>query len=1007
MSVNIYGSSADATNETNAISTASAYTSFTVADGSSLLGTLYTSTLSSFAITGTDSAFVSVEYNSGIGTDVKLLVNDGVGANALWKNKSKYDFNLVVTQGSNTATLNITANVTASTAFSVTSGATLTVNNNHRGSLSNTVTTDLAATSGLTLNYQISGGDSGSFSIDAATGVLSLTEYADQPTKGSYTFNLTVDTDHNTWDSSELQATQAVTVNVNTGVPVFVSASDMSTASIVTSYTFSSITDGTSGAVGSVYATNVSKFRLGGADAAKFTISPDTTAASGLKTATVSLTNGALFQTQSSYAITVEATNDDGSNFSSAVPVTLAVSADSTNPAISDFGLFTNVDAGDATLRVLTLNSADQTSALGSITMNESCTFAISNVTPASSVEIASTTATAATLSFNSTLPYGVHENATFTFTLVSTDTTGSSNSSSQNFKVSVVDSGSPTMTITSTVVGNGTNNFTSLTSIPFSFLVSPTAENYTTAGAGATTTPLVSGGITVTNGSVANFAQDGSNPKLYTADIVPGTQSGSTPLAVTVTVAAGAFTDNAGNGNVEAVYQFNFDAVNDLLAFAAGISATDDTIAIGQIFTPSTSDVTSSDNQAVIAFSPADIRPTLGFQYFITYTATDSANNVRSIARKVTATNTHANYRAEPTLTVTGGTSYVEKGAAWSDDATVTLTNPISGSETVTTSVSGPGGITSVDINVLGTYTLTYSYTDPVYGALTSVTRSFHMVGKSVTFTLSGLSGAFTSSSFNFSSISGAVADTVMDTYHQISVTMDKTHWNDIFYLSPADPGLAQLSTLANIDVFEEESVGYKTVATNLQTAINALETTNLTLNVGTLTSDTAAVPISNSCTKVWAKAIFGGQEYMEDVFANTANIRTEIDTYLSGTDDNSLLGDLRTALTNADNKTNVLADRTLANLVRQLTLQLHAAIEGTNSEYRLTAATGGIFAGTPNQLGTANNYYPFLFQHGDKLRFGLNLSHPAIDNTQFFDTGSDPSTLNIRVEITMADSV
>ena len=93
MSVNIYGSSADATNETNAISTASAYTSFTVADGSSLLGTLYTSTLWSFAITGTDSAFVSVEYNSGIGTDVKLLVNDGVGANALWKNKSKYDFN--------------------------------------------------------------------------------------------------------------------------------------------------------------------------------------------------------------------------------------------------------------------------------------------------------------------------------------------------------------------------------------------------------------------------------------------------------------------------------------------------------------------------------------------------------------------------------------------------------------------------------------------------------------------------------------------------------------------------------------------------------------------------------------------------------------------------------------------------------------------------------------------------------------------------------------------------
>jgi hypothetical protein len=142
-----------------------------------------------------------------------------------------------------------------------------------------------------------------------------------------------------------------------------------------------------------------------------------------------------------------------------------------------------------------------------------------------------------------------------------------------------------------------------------------------------------------------------------------------------------------------------------------------------------------------------------------------------------------------------------------------------------------------------------------------------------------------------------------------------------------------------------------------------------------------------------------------MEDVFANTAAIKTEINTYLSGTDDNSLLGDLRTALDAGNNKTNVQADRTISNLGRQLTLQLHAAIAGTNSEYRLTASTGGIFAGASNNLGTSDAYYPFLFQHGDKLRFSLALSHPAIDNTQFFSTGTDPSTVYIRVEVTMAD--
>jgi hypothetical protein len=1009
MSVNIYATAADATNQTNVISTASAYTSFTVADGSSLLGTMYTSTLSSFAVTGTDSALVSVEFNSGVGTDVKIFVNDGISANALWKNKASYSFNLVVTQGSNTATLPITAEVTASTAFTVTSGAALTVANNHRGSLSNTVTTDIGATSGLVLNYQISGGDHASFSVDAATGVLSLIEFSDQPAKGSYTLNLTVGTDHATWDSSAITSTQAVTVTVSTGTPLLVNDSNMASAAIVASVAFDSVDDGFSGALtpNKLFSSGESVFRLGGADAGSFTVSP---VAGGVKshTGSVSLTNAASFQTKSSYAFTIEASNDDGTTYSSPINCTLSVSADSTVPVISDFGVFTQNDPNDASIKFKELNSAAQVGTLGTLTVDENCTFAISNVTPASSIEISASTSTTCDLQFTGGVaPYGTHENVTYTFTVVATDTTGSSNSRTTNFKVSVVDTGAPTMMISSLVVGNGSNTFTSTTTIPFTFLVSPVAENYTTlGGAGDTSDAFSIGDITVTNGTVANFVQDGTNPKLYTADVVPGAQSGSDPLAVTVTVAGGAFTDNAGNGNVEATYEFNFDAVNDLLTFANGINATDDEIAIGQIFTPSTSDVTSSDNAAVIAFSPSEIKPVIGFQFFITYTATDSANNVRSISRQVVSKATHADYRAESVISVTGGSTYHEKGDAWSDDAVVVLTNKIDPAETVTTTVSGPGGITSVDINVLGTYTLTYSYTDPVYGEIASSSRSFHIVGKAVTFTLSALSGAMSTSSFNFSSISGAVNDTSMDTYHTIGVTMDKAEWNDLFYISPSDPGLAQLNTLANVDVFEEETFGYKTVSTNMQTAIDSISTTNLSLNVGTLTSDTASVPIADSATKVWAKSIFGGQEHMEDVFANTAAIKGEINTYLSGTDDNSLLGDLRAALASADDKTNALADRTLTNLGRQLTLQLHSAISGTNSEYRLTASAGGIFAGTPSTLGTSDNYYPFLFQHGDKLRFSLALSHPAIDNTQFFDTGSDPSTLYIRVEVTMADS-
>lgn len=1003
MSVNIYATAADATNTTNVISTVSAYTSFTVADTSSLLGSLYTSSLSSFAITGTDAAFIAVEFNSGVGTEVKIFVNDGVGANALWTNKSSYDFNLVVTQGSNTATLNITAEVTASTAFTISSSNAITIANNHIGSLANTVTTIISGTSGLVLTYQISGTDNASFSIDSATGVLSLTEYADQPVKGSYTFDLTVSTDHATWAGSPLTTVQAITVTVSTGTTVFLNTSNMATASIVTSYTFTSVDDGDSGAIGSVYSSGEALFRLAGTDAAAFTIAPMSAGTKG-HTGTVSLTSAALYQTKSSYAFTVEASNDGETTWNTAANCTLAVSADSTPPNVTDFDIFTGTNAGT---RTVTLNSADQTSALGTLTVDEDCTFAISNVTPASSVEITSSTSTTCVLQFTGgTAPFGVHENATYTFTIVSTDATGSNNTNTQNYEVTVVDTSAPTMTISSLIVGNGTNNYTSMTTVAFSFQVDPVAENYTTVGGGATTDAFAVGDITVTNGTVSNFAQDGSNPKLHTANIIPGAQSGSTPLLITIAVAQGVFTDNDGNGNTAASYQFNFDAVNDLLSFAGGINASGDEIAIGAIHTPATSDVTSADNAAVLAFSPADIRPTMGIQYFITYSATDSADNVRSIARSVMSTNTHANYRATPVITVTGGSTYHEKGDAWTDDATIAMTNPISGGEVPTTTVSGPGGITAVDIQVLGTYTLTYSYTDAVYGAITSVTRSFHIVGKAVTFTLSALAGSFDTSSFNFNSISGAITDTAMDTYHTIGVTMDKAQWNDIFYLAPADPGLPQLTTLANIDVFEEESFGFKTVATNLQTSITDIDTNTLSLNVGTLTSDTAAVPIADSATKVWAKSIFGGQEHMEDVFANHTAIKSEINTYISGTDDNSLLGDLRTALTSADNKTNVLADRTLGNLGRQLTLQLHAAIAGTNSEYRLTASTGGIFAGSSSALGTSDAYYPFLFQHGDKLRFSLALSHPAIDNTQFFTNGSDPSALNVRVEITMADA-
>lgn len=99
---------------------------------------------------------------------------------------------------------------------------------------------------------------------------------------------------------------------------------------------------------------------------------------------------------------------------------------------------------------------------------------------------------------------------------------------------------------------------------------------------------------------------------------------------------------------------------------------------------------------------------------YTATYTATEGANSV-STTRDITVADTEG-----PAITVNGANPYriqqgscspfVDPGASALDDC--------AGSKPVTSTISGPGGATSVNTSIAGTYTVTYTATDGTHSS-------------------------------------------------------------------------------------------------------------------------------------------------------------------------------------------------------------------------------------------------------------------------------------------------
>jgi uncharacterized repeat protein (TIGR01451 family) len=99
---------------------------------------------------------------------------------------------------------------------------------------------------------------------------------------------------------------------------------------------------------------------------------------------------------------------------------------------------------------------------------------------------------------------------------------------------------------------------------------------------------------------------------------------------------------------------------------------------------------------------------------YTATYSATEDPNSV-STTRTIVVADSEA-----PSITVHGANPYkIQQGTCSPfSDPGASAVDSCAGPKAVTSSISGPGGATSVDTNVAGTYTVTYNSTDGTHAA-------------------------------------------------------------------------------------------------------------------------------------------------------------------------------------------------------------------------------------------------------------------------------------------------
>jgi len=284
---------------------------------------------------------------------------------------------------------------------------------------------------------------------------------------------------------------------------------------------------------------------------------------------------------------------------------------------------------------------------------------------------------------------------------------------------------------------------------------------------------------------------------------------------------------------------------------------------------------------------------------YTVTYTATDAAGNTSTADRTVTVT---ADVTA-PVITVTSGTDSVVIGGSWTD-AGATATDNLDSSVTVSTSGT-------VDVNTIGSYTITYTATDTAGNTATttrtvSITATPDTTPPVVTVT----AGTDTIIAGNSWTDAGATATDDVD--GTLSVTAS---------------GSVNTSTVGSytITYTATDSAGNIGTATRIVTVTAAPDTTPPVI---TVTAGTDSVVIGSSWTDAGATA--------------TDNVDSSVTVNTSGSVDVNTVGSYTITYTATDAAGNVATPAT-----RTVTVTAAPPADTTPPVITVTVGTDSIEAG------------------------------------------------------------
>ncbi|MDO6683823.1 cadherin repeat domain-containing protein, partial [Oceanobacter sp. 5_MG-2023] len=159
----------------------------------------------SFSLSGDDAAYFSIDASTG---EVTLL------ADADYETKASYSFVVTATDGAGhltDQTVTLAVNDLDEVTPTITSGATATAidENTGSGQVVYTATADDSADISSGVSFSLSGDDAAYFSINSATGEVTLLADADYEGKSSYNFTVTAT------DGAGNHTDQAVTLAVN------------------------------------------------------------------------------------------------------------------------------------------------------------------------------------------------------------------------------------------------------------------------------------------------------------------------------------------------------------------------------------------------------------------------------------------------------------------------------------------------------------------------------------------------------------------------------------------------------------------------------------------------------------------------------------------------------------------------------------------------------------------------------------------------------------------------